>query len=227
MTLHAVVLYACAVAVVLPGTQLVMAAVTVGVRPAGPLRLLSMLWGRPRPVAAGVLVAVMVAMALVQTLVPAVIPALERVPEGGWWRALTALLVQTSGWGQLVFNLVALAVIAPAAERRLGPVLMLAVFLLSGVAAQAVSMAGWSVHGGGDSVGICGLVGALATVCGRDPGERTLRVLSPLVPVAGVVLVLVENNHGMGIVVGAAAGALSGMRAGERSGKLRGQAGAS
>ncbi len=110
-----------------------------------------------------VLVGVMTAMAVVQTVVPGVMPHLERAPHGPWWRVVTALLVQTSGWGQLAFNLAALAVVAPVAERRLGAVWMPVVFLLSGVAAHVVSTVGWSVHGGGDSVGICGLVGALAT----------------------------------------------------------------
>ncbi|MFF4182191.1 hypothetical protein ACFYZ9_03290 [Streptomyces sp. NPDC001691] len=38
-------------------------------------------------------------------------------PHGGapWWRALTALLVQTSGWLQLTFDLAAIVVIAPVA----------------------------------------------------------------------------------------------------------------
>ncbi|WP_157878401.1 rhomboid family intramembrane serine protease [Streptomyces chattanoogensis] len=100
---------------------------------------------------------------------------------------MTALLVQTSGRVQLAFNLAALAVVAPPAERRLGAVWMPVVFLLSGAAAHAVSTAGRSVHGGGDSVGSCGLVGALATSYALSGRQRPLRLLSAFVPAAGAV----------------------------------------
>lgn len=205
MSLHSLVLYGCAAAVVLPGTRLVMA--RAGNGPAAPVRLLAALWLRPVPRAAAVLVGMMAAMAVVQTVVPGVVPALERDPHGPWWRVVTALLVQTSGWGQLVLNLAALAVVAAAAEHRLGALWMPVVFLLSGVTAHVVSAAGWSVHGGGDSVGICGLVGALATCYALRGRQRPLRWLSVLAPASGAVLCLVENNHGIGVLTGAALGA--------------------
>ncbi|AJT65358.3 hypothetical protein T261_3693 [Streptomyces lydicus] len=205
MNMHTLVLYGCAAAVIVPGTQLVMD--QLGGRQVGPGRLLAALWRRPVPWAAAVLVGVMTAMAVVQTVAPGVMPHLERAPHGPWWRVVTALLVQTSGWAQLAFNLAALAVVAPAAERRLGAVWMPVVFLLSGVAAHVVSMAGWSVHGGGDSVGICGLVGALATAYTLSGRQRPLRLLSVLVPAAGAVLCLMENNHGIGVLTGVVLGA--------------------
>ncbi|MEV7730404.1 rhomboid family intramembrane serine protease [Streptomyces sp. NPDC087917] len=105
----------------------------------------------------------MVVLGVAQAVAPAVIDALERHPHGAWWRAVTALMVQSSGWPQLLFNLGALAVVAPVAERQVGPWRMVLIFATSGVMAQAVSMAGWSLQGGGDSVAICGLVGALGT----------------------------------------------------------------
>lgn len=200
MTLHTLVLYGCAAAVVVPGGRLVMD--ELGGRQVSPGRLLAALWRRPVPWVAGVLVGVMTAMAVVQTVAPEVMSHLERVPDGAWWRAVTALLVQTSGWVQLAFNLAALVVVAPVAERRLGAVWMPVIFLLAGVAAHVVSMMGWSVHGGGDSVGICGLVGALATSYALRGRQRPLRLLSLLVPTAGAVLCLIENNHGIGVLVG-------------------------
>ncbi|MFF4955245.1 rhomboid family intramembrane serine protease [Streptomyces chattanoogensis] len=205
MNTHTLVLYGCAVAVVVPGTQLVMD--RPGGRQAGPGRLLAALWRRPVPWAAAVLVGVMTVMAVVQTVAPGVLPHLERAPHGPWWRVVTALLVQTSGWAQIAFNLAALAVVGPAAERRLGAVWMPVVFLASGVAAHVVSTAGWSVHGGGDSVGICGLVGALAASYALSGRQRPLRLLSVLVPAAGVVLCLMENNHGVGVLTGVVLGA--------------------
>ncbi|WP_405693029.1 rhomboid family intramembrane serine protease [Streptomyces sp. NBC_01185] len=217
MSLHTVVLYGCAAAVVVPGTRLVMDQVEG--RRSGPGGLLAALWRRPVPRAAAVLVGVMAAMAVVQTAVPGVMPHLERDPHGPWWRVVTALLVQTSGRGQLALNLAALAVVAPAAERRLGAVWMPVVLVLSGVVAHGVSTAGWSVHGGGDSVGICGLVGALAASCALTGRRRPLRLVSLLVPAAGVVLCVAENNHGAGVVTGAVLGAALALVPEARSGR--------
>ncbi|MFI9048410.1 hypothetical protein [Streptomyces sp. NPDC053427] len=81
------------------------------------------------------------------------------------------------------------------------------VFLVSGVAAHVVSTGGWSVHGGGDSVGIHGLVGALATSYALSGRQRPLRLLSVLVPAAGAVLCVMENNHDIGLLTGVVLGA--------------------
>ncbi|MFJ8313066.1 MULTISPECIES: rhomboid family intramembrane serine protease [unclassified Streptomyces] len=205
MNFHTVILYGCAVAVVLPGARIIQS--EAGGRRVSPPELLRVLWRRPVPWAAAAMAAVMAAMAVVQSAAPAVMDHLQREPGGPWWRAVTALLVQTSGWFQLGFNLAAVLVIAPVAQRLLGPVLMPLVFLVSGVAAQAVSMAGWSVTGGGDSVGLCGLVGALAVaraLCATDPVTRRP---SLLVPAAGLVLCALSNNHGVGVVTGCVLGA--------------------
>ncbi|MFE3518776.1 rhomboid family intramembrane serine protease [Streptomyces sp. NPDC059166] len=204
MNTHTLALYACAAAVVVPGTRIVVE--QLGGDRIGPRRLLVALW-RPIPMAAAVMVGVMAAMAVVQTVVPGAVPRLERSPDGGPWRVVTALLVQTSGWGQLLFNLAALAVVAAAAERRLGSLWMPVVFLVSGVAAHVVSTLGWSVHGGGDSVGICGLVGALAACDALGTRQRTHRMAALLVPVSGVALCLMQNNHSVGVLTGAVLGA--------------------
>lgn len=172
MNMHSVVLYGCAAAVVVPGLQLLAALAAEG----GPAQVpppvaLLRAWRRPVPRVAVVLLAVMVVLGVVQTTVPGTVDALARQPHGAWWRAGTALLVQSSGWFQLLVNLAALAVVAPVAERRFGAWRTVLVLAVSGVTAQAVSMAGWSPRGGGDSVAICGLVGTLAagTRCAAAP----------------------------------------------------------
>ncbi|MFI9720600.1 rhomboid family intramembrane serine protease [Streptomyces sp. NPDC052396] len=204
MNSHVIALYTCAAAVVAPGLQ-VITAWTVGHR-AAPPQLLAALWRRPAPGVAAGLVALMAAMGVVQTAAPGIMGHLERTPDGPWWRAVTAMFVQTSGWTQLTFNLAAVAVIAPVAQRRLGPVLMPVVFLLSGIAAHTVSMAGWSVHGGGDSVALCGLVGALACAYALTGEQTPLRWVALLVPASGVVLSVLENNHGIGVLTGSVLG---------------------
>ncbi|MFE1954433.1 rhomboid family intramembrane serine protease [Streptomyces sp. NPDC059524] len=216
MNLHSVMLYGCAAVVVVVGVRVLAAIAVLGDRDTqetrdtgetSPPQALLRAWRRPLPWAAALLVAVMVAFGIAQLAAPGVIDALERQPHGDWWRAGTALLVQSSGWFQILFNLAALVAVAPVAERHFGPVRTLMIFVLSGVTAQAVSMSGWSPTGGGDSVAICGLVGALATWYALRGTDLLLRRTAPLVPLAGLVLCLLTNNHGVGLLMGSLLGA--------------------
>jgi rhomboid protease GluP len=199
--MRTVILYACAAAVMIAGLQVLMD-LDAGGRPGPPWELARRAWRRPVPPVALGLVVVFTAMAVVQLAYHPVIGALERAPGGGWWRVGTALLVQSSGGFQLAFNLAALIVVAPVANRVLGNAWTLVVFIVSGLVAQTVSAAGWSPRGGGDSVAICGLVGALATAYVCRGTDRSLRLGAALVPVAGLVLCLVTNNHGIGVLTG-------------------------
>lgn len=207
MNMHSVLLYGCAVVVIVSGIQLLATLVTKDYEEISPPLALLRAWRQPVPRAATGLVAAMVVLGVVQTAAPVVIDAFERHPHGAWWRAVTALMVQSSGWFQILFNLAALAVVAPLAERQFGSWRTLLVFTASGVTAQAVSMAGWSLHGGGDSVAICGLVGALATWYAARGRVVALRRVTLLIPAAGLVLCLLANNHGVGLLVGSALGA--------------------
>ncbi|MER7540535.1 rhomboid family intramembrane serine protease [Streptomyces sp. NPDC097704] len=206
MNMHSVLLYGCAVAVIVSGIQLLATLATKGCEEMPPPLALLRAWRQPLPRAATGLVATMVVLGVAQTAAPAMIDALDRHPHGEWWRAVTALMVQSSGWFQLLFNLAALAVVAPLAERQFGSWRTLLVFTASGVTAQAVSMAGWSLQGGGDSVAICGLVGALATWYAARGSVVALRRVALVVPAAGLVLCLLTNNHGVGLLVGSVLG---------------------
>ncbi|MET7301160.1 rhomboid family intramembrane serine protease [Embleya sp. NPDC005575] len=206
MDMHSVLLYGCAVVVIVSGMQLLATLATKDDGEISPPLALLRAWRQPLPRAATGLVATMVVLGAAQTAAPAMIDALERRPHGAWWRAVTALMVQSSGWFQLLFNLAALAVVAPLAERQFGPWRTLLVFTASGVTAQVVSMAGWSLQGGGDSVAICGLVGALATWYAARGNLAALRRVALVIPAAGLVLCLLTNNHGVGLLVGSALG---------------------
>ncbi|MFD5466981.1 rhomboid family intramembrane serine protease [Kitasatospora sp. NPDC127059] len=163
-----------------------------------------------RPWVTAVLFAVMAVMAVVQYAVPGVVEGLMRRPDalsdGQWWRAGTALLVQSSGIGQIAFNLAALLVIGAVAESVLGWWRTLSVFLVSGVLSHVVSLAGWSPRGGGDSVAVCGLLGALAVTCLLRRSDLGLPFkgvwIVLLIPAVGVFLCLLHNNHGAGLVAG-------------------------
>ncbi|WP_189304902.1 rhomboid family intramembrane serine protease [Streptomyces albospinus] len=163
-----------------------------------------------RPWGTITLFAVMAVMAVVQYAVPAAVNDLMRQPgalsNGQWWRAGTALLVQSSGITQIALNLPALLVVGAVAESALGRWRTLAVFLTSGVLAHVVSLADWSPRGGGDSVAICGLLGALAVTCLLRGNALGLTFKDSwyalIVPAAGLFLCLVHNNHGAGLLAG-------------------------
>ncbi|MEE1787798.1 rhomboid family intramembrane serine protease [Streptomyces sp. SP17BM10] len=207
MSPHAIGLYASAAVVVGVGLRtlvLVGGAAGDGGGPGEVAAVVRAAWAR-RPWVTSALFVVMAVMAVVQSVAPSVIGELERRPgaltDGQWWRAGTALLVQSSGWAQIAMNLSALLVIGAVAESVLGRGWTLAVFLGSGVAAHVVSLAGWSPDGGGDSVAICGLLGALAVGCLlRGRWQASWFVL--LVPACGLFLCLMRNNHGAGLTAG-------------------------
>jgi rhomboid protease GluP len=200
-------LYLCAAAVIIAGSQVLLELVVPGGR-VPPWEVARRIWRRPVPPVAAGLVVLMAAMAVAQTVRPALVGALERDPDGGWWRSLTAVLVESDGWFQLLFNFAALLVVLPVAARTLGNRWTLVVYLVAGLASHLVSTAGWAPHGAGNSVAICGLVGASAVgyaLRGTRPG---LRLLAVLVPIATVVLCALANNHGVGLAVGCLFGLL-------------------
>lgn len=153
-----------------------------------------------------VLAAVLVMIGL-QYTVHGLSDHLTRQPDalhnGQWWRVFTALFIQSSGPLQIAVNIPALAVAGPIAERTLGPARWLLIFFGSGAAANIVSEAGWSRHGGGSSIAICGLVGALAVVClARGANPKRQRVNAAAILAAGAFLCAIENNHGAGLLAG-------------------------
>ena len=199
-----VVLYLCAAMVVWSGIQLIQERLGVAHRP--PVDLLKRLW-LPVPPVAAVLAVLMAVMAAVQVVHPSVVGALERDPAGAWWHSVTALLVQSDGWPQIIFNFAALVAIAPFAERMIGGWRAALVYLGSGIAAQVVSTAGWYPVGAGNSVALCGQLAACATLYLHRGPNRTLRRRLLMIPAATVVLCALTNNHGIGLLAGCAFGA--------------------
>jgi rhomboid protease GluP len=210
MEVPVVILYCCAVAVVMSGTRVLAAfSMPEGEGAFGPHALREVwLRQRPYPLLSAVAVLAMAVLALAQSAFPGLVPQLERAPGGPWWRVLTALLVQSSGWVQILFNLAALIAVAPVAERQLGRLRWLLVYLGSGTAANAVSAHGWSPLGGGDSTAICGLAGALAMLYARRGRHLATRRLALVLPAAGVVLCALADNHGVGLLCGCGLGAV-------------------
>jgi len=90
---------------------------------------------------------------------------LPRLRAGEWWRIVTPVLVQPSGWGQLVFNLLGLVVVGIALQRHLGPWTWLSIYVVGGVGSIVV-VGVWdpSDTGGGSSAAVAALIGSLAVL---------------------------------------------------------------
>ncbi|HEY5857204.1 MAG TPA: rhomboid family intramembrane serine protease [Aldersonia sp.] len=103
---------------------------------------------------------------LSQVPFPVILTSLQRTPairDGELWRLFTSLLVQDGGWVGTISNLTFLLLVGAVAERVLTRWLWLACYLGGGLTGQFVGLA-WQPIGGGNSIAICGLAGALAVV---------------------------------------------------------------
>jgi membrane associated rhomboid family serine protease len=122
-----------------------------------------------RPVLTGVVCAVIVTVSVAALLSPALMDLFTRdlaqLRAGQWWRAFTPVLVQSDGWGQLAFNLLGVAVVGVALERRVTRPLWAVIFLLGGVGGIVV-LSVWKPEaiGGGSSDAVAALLGACVLV---------------------------------------------------------------
>lgn len=134
---------------------------------------------RPLPVLTVVVFVLTAVPSLLQGLLPGLEPALRRDPsaiaEGEWWRLGTSLVVQDGGWLGTLSNLAFLLILGTFAERTLGRVWWLALYLGGAVAGQAAGVLFGTV-GAGNSVAVCGLAGGLiaAFARGRFPHSGRL-----------------------------------------------------
>ena len=118
-----------------------------------------------------------------------VLDILRRDPDGlQWtslWRVVTALLIQSDGWGQAVFNLISLLFFGVVVEQLLSRWAWLGLYLGAGIVGQLVGYA-WNPPGGGNSVAVCGLVGAVIAMMllGRPALPGPAYLLTPYYPAA-------------------------------------------
>jgi len=107
--------------------------------------------------------AVTAAFSLSQFAFPAVLTSLQRTPairDGQVWRLFTSLLVQDGGWFGTISNLFFLLLVGALAELTIRRWLWATCYLGCGLAAEGIAVA-WQPTGGGNSIAICGLAGAL------------------------------------------------------------------
>ncbi len=145
--------------------------------------------GRFFPWLTCIVTAITAAFFAAQLAEPAVLDALRRSPDGlQWtnaWRVLTALLVQSDGWGQAIFNLVSLALFGVLVEFVLPRWVWLTLYLSAGIVGQLFGYV-WEPPGGGNSVAVCGLVGAVIAMMliGRPALPGPVYLLAAYYPAA-------------------------------------------
>ncbi|MBI5499142.1 MAG: rhomboid family intramembrane serine protease [Deltaproteobacteria bacterium] len=141
------------------------------------------------------------------------------VEAGEWWRLGTSIFLHVGAW-HILFNLIALSQIGPAAEEVFGRLRMLLFFVVTGVAGNVVSeLFGLDAVSAGASGGLMGLIGAVAgwghrsgTGQGRELRNRML--VWALYTMGFGFLIHADNGaHAGGFVAGAALGLLVPARA--------------
>jgi membrane associated rhomboid family serine protease len=130
------------------------------------------------------------AVSAAQLAVPGLLGRLERTPAAGHaepWRIVTALFVQDGGVLGAVSNLAFLAVIGAVAEQVLSRPRWTAHYVGVGVATELVALS-WQPVGGGNSIAVCGLAGALAVASWRGDARLPPRTPQALLVWCGAVL---------------------------------------
>jgi membrane associated rhomboid family serine protease len=157
----------------------------------------------PRPVLTAAVFAVTLATSVAALASPVLMQLftrdLPRLRAGQWWRVVTPLFVQPSGWGQLVFNTVGIAVVGAALQRRLGWAGWSLVYLAGGSGSIAVNSA-WhpADTGGGSSAAIAALIGAFLVVDNLERKSGRLEWLAQLYSVFFAVYLTTLDLGGVG-----------------------------
>jgi hypothetical protein len=151
------------------------------------------------------------ATSLLQFPFPPVGAALRRDPEltlyhGQWWRVLTAVAAQDGGRVAAIFNLVVILVVVALAEWIWGSWWALLLFAVPSIVLNLLALV-WNASGGGSSFASDGL---LMSVCGLAlvvSRSALVRILAAACVAVAIVLVALNDAHGVAMLLGAALGA--------------------
>ncbi|MEO6114930.1 MAG: hypothetical protein ABIP33_00975 [Pseudolysinimonas sp.] len=146
---------------------------------------------------------------------PAVGDALRREPNltlhhGEWWRVVTSLLAQNGGLFAAVFSLVVVAVAVTFSTWIQGTWLTLAIFLFCSIVLNLLAI-GWGAVGGGSSFASDGTMLSVLAIGLVMPRNRIVMVAAIVAIAGGILLVVLDDAHGVAILLGAAIGAGHGL----------------
>jgi membrane associated rhomboid family serine protease len=166
------------------------------------------------PILAAAITVLIGVPSLLQFAYPGITAALERNPgltlhDGQWWRVLTAVMAQDGGLPGAIFNLLVVAFVTTLGEWIWGRWRMLLLFLAPSIVLNLLAIVFWNASGGGSSFASDGL---LMSMCGLGliVSKRLAVLICALAAIAiGIVLVVTLNDaHGVAVLLGAALGVL-------------------
>lgn len=121
---------------------------------------------------------------------------------GDWWRLITPLFFQDGGVSGAIFNLVSLALVGFVSEQLWDSRSMLLIFFLGGLVGELVGLA-WQPIGAGNSVSNFSLAASVAVICLLPRPPRLVQVAAFLALGADLLLVFLEDIHGVAALIGA------------------------
>lgn len=168
--------------------------------------------GFTRPPRTAVVLWLLIAVpSLLQIVVPAVLDALERDPtqirDHQWWRIFTSVAVQDGGLAGTVVNLLVLAWVAPLAVRVWGGVRAVLLFVASQIIFGLFTAFLFPSPGAGNSGATLALAASFAGLVVMQSKDRRVLTASGGIVLAGVLLVVVDDAHGLAVLTGALLGA--------------------
>ena len=164
------------------------------------------------PVFSLALIGVTAIISILQLIHPELLSAWQRDPyavrSGEWWRLFTALFVQPGGLSQILANGLLMLLFVPLGERLYGSK-VLVVYFAAGVSGQIVDFL-WNSGSGGSSTALFGVMGSLLIyiILNRARLLRPFQFIAHLGLLAAVVLIVLRDGHGVGLVIGAAVASL-------------------
>jgi len=159
-----------------------------------------------------ILLAVVIGVpSLLQFALPALGGALQRNPgltlhEGQWWRVLTSVAAQDGGLVAAIFNLVVILAVVAVAQWLWGWWRALVLFLAPSIILNLLAIA-WNAPGGGSSFASDGLLASIIALAMLVSRSRVVTWLGLAVIAIGIVLVAINDAHGLALLVGAVLGA--------------------
>ncbi|MEE6280677.1 rhomboid family intramembrane serine protease [Georgenia sp. MJ170] len=162
------------------------------------------------PTATLAMAAVTLVVSIVGNLNPDVLELLGRdrslLQSGQWWRLVAPLFVQDGGWAGTIFNITSLIAIGLCAESLHRSATFLVTYSAAGLVSEVFGYTLMQHQGfAGNSVANMGAAGlCLVGLCAaRILPARIVAIIGVL---AGIVLIVNANLHGVGFAVGALIG---------------------
>jgi membrane associated rhomboid family serine protease len=123
-----------------------------------------------------------------------------------WWRFITPVFINPEGWLQIAFNAIGLLLLGTIVERRFAAARWVAIYFLSAIVGEIAGYA-WKPTSAGSSVGVSGLLGAIAALLlfARAPQARVGAIL---IVIGAATLTWFRDLHGPPILFGFAVAAL-------------------